>query len=138
MLPASPIRAKLAAMREIRKETRNPEKLQVLLSQMAEPLLAESGSTDNVSSHGMRVRTHRLWTRGSHLIVQSSEGELWGRAKVVYCQTLPANTFALGIEFVARTGGWIIRSSETRSEEHTSELQSQSNLVCRLLLVKKK
>src|SRR5205085_11143872 len=27
---------------------------------------------------------------------------------------------------------------KTRSEEHTSELQSQSNLVCRLLLVKKK
>src|SRR2546430_7691925 len=26
---------------------------------------------------------------------------------------------------------------ETRSEEHTSELQSQSNLVCRLLLEKK-
>src|SRR2546430_11749869 len=30
--------------------------------------------------------------------------------------------------------GWRI----TRSEEHTSELQSQSNLVCRLLLEKKK
>src|SRR2546430_1273222 len=30
------------------------------------------------------------------------------------------------------------RSSSTRSEEHTSELQSQSNLVCRLLLEKKK
>src|SRR2546430_9758815 len=28
-------------------------------------------------------------------------------------------------------------SSTTRSEEHTSELQSQSNLVCRLLLEKK-
>src|SRR2546430_12417498 len=28
--------------------------------------------------------------------------------------------------------------SEDRSEEHTSELQSQSNLVCRLLLEKKK
>src|SRR2546430_13237392 len=27
---------------------------------------------------------------------------------------------------------------EMRSEEHTSELQSQSNLVCRLLLEKKK
>src|SRR2546427_8112974 len=27
---------------------------------------------------------------------------------------------------------------EPRSEEHTSELQSQSNLVCRLLLEKKK
>src|SRR5688572_31294290 len=30
------------------------------------------------------------------------------------------------------------RSVTTRSEEHTSELQSQSNLVCRLLLEKKK
>src|SRR5688572_27810667 len=29
-------------------------------------------------------------------------------------------------------------SNEVRSEEHTSELQSQSNLVCRLLLEKKK
>src|SRR2546430_6745745 len=29
-------------------------------------------------------------------------------------------------------------SCEMRSEEHTSELQSQSNLVCRLLLEKKK
>src|SRR2546427_5923938 len=31
---------------------------------------------------------------------------------------------------------WNVRSP--RSEEHTSELQSQSNLVCRLLLEKKK
>src|SRR2546430_7380388 len=30
------------------------------------------------------------------------------------------------------------RSGSSRSEEHTSELQSQSNLVCRLLLEKKK
>src|SRR5688572_32297908 len=29
-------------------------------------------------------------------------------------------------------------SADYRSEEHTSELQSQSNLVCRLLLEKKK
>src|SRR2546430_10190358 len=30
------------------------------------------------------------------------------------------------------------RAGDERSEEHTSELQSQSNLVCRLLLEKKK
>src|SRR2546427_8499439 len=34
------------------------------------------------------------------------------------------------------TGGF--RVARKRSEEHTSELQSQSNLVCRLLLEKKK
>src|SRR2546430_11556956 len=35
---------------------------------------------------------------------------------------------------------WKLHGSEAprRSEEHTSELQSQSNLVCRLLLEKKK
>src|SRR2546430_12655934 len=32
----------------------------------------------------------------------------------------------------------IDRPMRARSEEHTSELQSQSNLVCRLLLEKKK
>src|SRR2546430_9141552 len=32
----------------------------------------------------------------------------------------------------------IIATLQPRSEEHTSELQSQSNLVCRLLLEKKK
>src|SRR3989475_4871283 len=33
---------------------------------------------------------------------------------------------------------WLPRAELSRSEEHTSELQSQSNLVCRLLLEKKK
>src|SRR2546430_8045796 len=32
----------------------------------------------------------------------------------------------------------LVDRSDVRSEEHTSELQSQSNLVCRLLLEKKK
>src|SRR2546430_7799981 len=33
---------------------------------------------------------------------------------------------------------WSWSGQKERSEEHTSELQSQSNLVCRLLLEKKK
>src|SRR5256886_3913499 len=33
---------------------------------------------------------------------------------------------------------WFVLRPLGRSEEHTSELQSQSNLVCRLLLEKKK
>src|SRR5260221_10239705 len=37
----------------------------------------------------------------------------------------------------SRHGSWP-RSSRRRSEEHTSELQSHSDLVCRLLLEKKK
>src|SRR5256885_9299567 len=37
-----------------------------------------------------------------------------------------------------RHGGWLVVSTPYRSEEHTSELQSPCNLVCRLLLEKKK
>src|SRR2546429_5055029 len=36
------------------------------------------------------------------------------------------------------SASWRIKSPETRSEEHTSELQSRLHLVCRLLLEKKK
>src|SRR2546430_10517987 len=39
-----------------------------------------------------------------------------------------------GIFLLAGVGAYLLFS---RSEEHTSELQSQSNLVCRLLLEKK-
>src|SRR2546427_9390276 len=38
----------------------------------------------------------------------------------------------------ASTSSTLDVSASVRSEEHTSELQSQSNLVCRLLLEKKK
>src|SRR2546430_7723206 len=40
----------------------------------------------------------------------------------------------VGVAVIAQHSSLAVR----RSEEHTSELQSQSNLVCRLLLEKKK
>src|SRR2546427_8825408 len=40
---------------------------------------------------------------------------------------------------IDKSGRWLMSLENVdRSEEHTSELQSQSNLVCRLLLEKKK
>src|SRR5690606_41452578 len=42
---------------------------------------------------------------------------------------------ALGLPAICTNVGGV---SDTRSEEHTSELQSRENLVCRLLLEKKK
>src|SRR2546430_13151244 len=44
-----------------------------------------------------------------------------------------------GVRLTSRTWLMLTRHERLmRSEEHTSELQSQSNLVCRLLLEKKK
>src|SRR5438093_12343485 len=42
------------------------------------------------------------------------------------------------VRLSSRGGAWIVDTVVFRSEEHTSELQSLTNLVCRLLLEKKK
>src|SRR2546430_7706404 len=42
------------------------------------------------------------------------------------------------VALLGGTGSVLAPVAGSRSEEHTSELQSQSNLVCRLLLEKKK
>src|SRR2546430_12430487 len=59
----------------------------------------------------------------------------------LFRSTQRPNRGTLATIFVGSTG-WAsyqpIAKDGTRSEEHTSELQSQSNLVCRLLLEKKK
>src|SRR2546427_6922151 len=55
------------------------------------------------------------------------------------CATLgPATSDAPGADRAASAVPPSLNGCESRSEEHTSELQSQSNLVCRLLLEKKK
>src|SRR2546430_9174461 len=48
----------------------------------------------------------------------------------------PSGTRRMGASPHAN-GGLLLKHLVMRSEEHTSELQSQSNLVCRLLLEKK-
>src|SRR5690606_39480875 len=51
---------------------------------------------------------------------------------------LPLTGGAIGIGPPLATGAAIACPDRKRSEEHTSELQSRENLVCRLLLEKKK
>src|SRR2546427_7435475 len=50
-----------------------------------------------------------------------------------------SDLYSLGVvSYQTLTGELPFSAPTVRSEEHTSELQSQSNLVCRLLLEKKK
>src|SRR2546430_10325373 len=58
---------------------------------------------------------------------------VWGVLPVPRLRAAPPILVALASSNRCRSG-----SAASRSEEHTSELQSQSNLVCRLLLEKKK
>src|SRR5688572_20101936 len=55
-----------------------------------------------------------------------------------FCDAMSFNLFDRSPHAWAKVAQWSSRRNQFRSEEHTSELQSQSNLVCRLLLEKKK
>src|SRR5256885_4384203 len=55
--------------------------------------------------------------------------------------SVTVTNLATGQTFNIKTdvsGNYVVRELPPRSEEHTSELQSPCNLVCRLLLEKKK
>src|SRR5688572_31578628 len=60
------------------------------------------------------------------------------RWKISIASTRPRNGARQPAHSSAFTKWEFSTTGATRSEEHTSELQSQSNLVCRLLLEKKK
>src|SRR2546430_4407188 len=65
----------------------------------------------------------------AHEMVHEFQYDIFTRGKVENLQALDQINPPL----------WFMEGqAEYRSEEHTSELQSQSNLVCRLLLEKKK
>src|SRR2546428_3391924 len=54
------------------------------------------------------------------------------------CAYASAEAISRSMRMAWLTGNSPCRARRTRSEEHTSELQSRSDLVCRLLLEKKK
>src|SRR2546430_8898018 len=74
-----------------------------------------------------------------HVVVtcneQGSLARAWRAHENVHVITLPAETQDKSLVMTSSFTNLLLAA---RSEEHTSELQSQSNLVCRLLLEKKK
>src|SRR5205085_11609828 len=77
--------------------------------------------------------TTEIYTLSLHDALPISS-KSWRRARATPTSTRRSTTRSASSP--KRTSG--ARPSSSRSEEHTSELQSQSNLVCRLLLEKKK
>src|SRR2546427_9055914 len=73
-----------------------------------------------------------LEAKTATLVVRPRGWHLVEKHLTVDGQPISASLFDFGLTFFHTA------TPKSRSEEHTSELQSQSNLVCRLLLEKKK
>jgi hypothetical protein len=101
-----------AALLKGRKHERHGVKMLVQLSSMDEPLVSELASTENVSPKGVKVTTERSWNPGSFVLVKSSNGELWAKARAVYCQPNGLKGYAVGLDFFSMTPEWAIQSKQ--------------------------
>src|SRR5438132_9071427 len=111
------------------------------------PAALDTGSEE---SERPRKRGHRkritakdipsIYPVGSDVIVQVTKGPIGTKGPRVTTNLSFAGRYLVLMPFSDRSGisRKIENQKERRSEEHTSELQSHSDLVCRLLLEKKK
>src|SRR2546427_6915277 len=97
----------------------------------------------SLSNAAVMVRASRRFDDGQRLARIDGFAVLHGKAPQPSCHV--GRDFAELLHHLDQAdhiahghGDEAVQRSHGRSEEHTSELQSQSNLVCRLLLEKKK
>lgn len=67
---------------------------------------AEAGLTENISSHGARVLANSPWKLNERLNLWALPGDLRARARVVYCERLSVQSFAIGLQLLASSGHW--------------------------------
>ena len=88
-----------------RKESRIPMRMFVNLYN-SDCQTSEIASTIDISCHGARVLTKRIWQPDQQLSVRSIRGGLYSQARVVHCQPHIDNSFVIGIEMYYPSGDW--------------------------------
>jgi hypothetical protein len=87
-----------------RSDRRIPKKVPVELARPDSSQLRETAIAQNVSARGMRVATEQIWRPGDPVLLGSPESGVRTRARVVYCQRIENNRFAVGLELLAPLG----------------------------------
>ena len=66
----------------------------------------ETAFAQNVSSQGIRVATEHVWVPGDTVLVTSKDTGVHTQARVVYCQRLGNERFAIGLELLEPVKDW--------------------------------
>jgi hypothetical protein len=90
-----------------RAEERKYVKVGVDLSSVDVRMPAQSGVTDNVSTHGARVLTSKPLRHNERINLRSMLGSYRSRARVVYCVPTVGGMYAIGLQLYASAGDWI-------------------------------
>jgi hypothetical protein len=94
-----------------RSENRIPMEIPVVLDGHRQIPGVEATFTENVSPKGARVVSIRRWDKGAQLNIASRTGEFRSAARVAYCQPLHGDGYAIGVEFLATEGRWVVQSA---------------------------
>ncbi|MGB2653355.1 MAG: PilZ domain-containing protein [Candidatus Acidiferrum sp.] len=97
-----------------RLEDRSQMRVTVDLSGLDVHTVAQQGITENVSARGARVVTSKPWQPNDHVRVRSLLGSLRSRARVVYCQPVGKDSFAVGLELFVSVGEWVLPQAAHR------------------------
>lgn len=80
--------------------------VKITLSDPNDPGIVEDGMTDNVSAEGARVCVSTAKQPGTLLSVYSPTHQLRSPARVVYCERIPGDRFAVGLELQGLPVQW--------------------------------
>ena len=102
----------------IREALRNPEnkrmerrtvaRVEVELLSTDAPVINEIALTENVSRYGARVVTKMRWRPNDGVTVKLLREGLPNRARIVYCNPLKGEAFAIGLQFSSAVMSWIV------------------------------
>jgi hypothetical protein len=96
------------ALKERRKERRNPVEVELEISTPREPPVYENSATENASSHGARIISSARWQPHEHVLVRLPFKNEPARARIIYCDALPGDAFAVGLRFPSAVDDWLV------------------------------
>ncbi len=89
-----------------RSDRRITKEVAVELARPDASQLREMAIAQNVSARGMRVASEDVWLPGDRVLLSCPESGVRTQARVVYCQRVENNRFAVGLELLAPLGKW--------------------------------
>jgi hypothetical protein len=106
------------ALKEKRKEERTKLEIAVELATPHEPPFYEKYSTENTSRHGARIASSKRWQPHEHVLIRLPFKQEPSRARITYCDALPANAFAVGLQLSSAVDDWLVSDDDMPNDEH--------------------
>ena len=105
------------ALKERRAEERAKLEIEVEVATPHEPPVYERYSIENTSRHGARVLTSKRWQPHEHVLIRLPFKNEPSRARIAYCDALPANAFAVGLKFSSPVHDWLASDGDMLGDE---------------------